>query len=356
MSETNELSVLTPPQRAAVILSLLGESEARLVASHFDHGRVDRAVDAFRSLPMVSQEEVLRTVEDFNHVLSSALPVISGGAKKAAVLAKTLAPPTPLLAPPEDAENDEPGSLAEDAGEDAVWAYLAKMPPAKLGRLLGDERPALIAAAIRRLPDEAGETVLGQLEDDKACEVVHLIMTAKPLAEKTLGAVTEALRRQALAIPSGAGLQRDPKKKAVHVINAASPARQVVLLEALRKSAPDQLKAVEDQILRFATLPDRLPRTAVPLLFREMDGKALDRALQYAKQTDPQTAEFLLSCISQRLAGLVKDRIADLPPLTEEDGEEAQAQVMRNLIRWAQEERFAFKLPPADKTSPPEEG
>jgi flagellar motor switch protein FliG len=348
MSETTETYMLTPAQRAAVILSLLGENEARLVASHFDHGRVDRAVDAFRSLPMVSQEEVLRTVEDFNSVLSSALPVVSGGAKKAASLAKTLCPPTPLLAAPEEAADDEPGSLDENAGEDAVWAYLAKMPPAKLGRLLGGERPALIAAAVRRLPDEAGETVLGQLDDEKACEVVHLIMTAKPLAEKTLGAVTEALRRQALALPAGAGLQRDPRKKAVHVINAASPARQMVLLEGLRKSAPEDLKAVEDQILRFATLPDRLPRTAVPLLFREMEGKTLDRALQYASQTEPQTAEYLLSCISQRLAALVKDRIDEMPPISEEEGEEAQAQVMRNLIRWAQEERFAFKQPPAE--------
>jgi flagellar motor switch protein FliG len=117
------------------------------------------------------------------------------------------------------------------------------------------------------------------------------------------------------------------------------------MLEEIRTSLPEKAEAIEAAIVRFSSLPERLPKTIVPQLFRELDETTLDHALSLAERKDPQVTEFFFSCISQRLAEQIRERIAEKPRAAEADGEAGQAALMMTLFAWAEEGRFAFKNP-----------
>jgi flagellar motor switch protein FliG len=79
------------------------------------------------------------------------------------------------------------------------------------------------------------------------------------------------------------------------------------------------------------------------MIFREVDRKVLDPAMKHALNVHTETAEFLFASISQRLAEQIRERIEEHPPISADEGEDAQAELLSTLIDWSEEERFAFK-------------
>ena len=340
-----DIPKLTAAQRAAVILSLLDPDNARSLAKGFDNGAAERAIGAFESLRIVDKRALLETIAAFVAAIKDEVPVVAGGARRAEQLAEALSPPPAeiLETPPELTED---GSIAEGADADAVWAYVRKLEPTQLAALISAERPAVIAAVIQRLDRKSGSAVLGQLEQGTAVQVVKQVMGGRQPAPRTYEAIAESLRRSAggrLAVstePAG-----DPSAQLAEMFNCLPAAQQDAILEPLRQDIPEEIKLVEERLLRFAILHERLPKTFVPTIFREAPQDVLDKALKHGLEHHTEAAEFLLGSISQRLAEQIRERIEDMRKISQEEGETAQTELLGMLLGWAEDDRFAFKDP-----------
>jgi flagellar motor switch protein FliG len=79
-------------------------------------------------------------------------------------------------------------------------------------------------------------------------------------------------------------------------------------------------------------LPETLPRSAVPVVLREMDmGETVD--LFSTLQGPPASVlEFLLSNISSRLADQIKEKLSDHSGLSAEDGEISQRNFLMRIM------------------------
>ncbi|MEM9809701.1 MAG: FliG C-terminal domain-containing protein [Pseudomonadota bacterium] len=335
---------LSSAQRAAIILSLLDPEEARQLAQSFDPGAVDRAVAAFESLRIVDRGSILEAIATFVTTVKDHIPVVAGGARQAEKLASRLAALTHndgTEAPP---ALEDRGSLDAGADAEAVWAYLRRLEPEQLATLLQAERPAVIAAVVQRLDRKGGSTILQMLPDEIAVNVVRIVMNGRQPAPRTYDAIAESLRRNAPGrLAEAENPQADPSGQLAEIFNTLPAARQETLLAPLRGELPDETKAVESKLLRFAILHERLPRTIVPTVFREITQDVLDKALKHGLAHHSETTEFLFGSISQRLAEQIRERIEEMPRVSEEDGEAAQTELMGALLSWAEEGRFTFK-------------
>ena len=337
---------ITPQQRAAIILALMEPENAQQVAAEFDDGLVDNAVQGFQQLRIVPPEDLITTVRAFNRALQSDLPVVAGGQRRAEALSSLLTPPAPMSFDVAESFDAGPAVLEPDADAETVWSYVAQLTPAETVRLLKNERPALIAAVARRIPHGNAAAVLDAIPDDRASQAIRLLMGGDAPSDRTYDAVAEALRTQApgrLAASDAAG---EEIEAAAAILNAVPVSRQSTILERLTSDDPSSAKKLESLVLQFGNLHTRLPKTIVPTLFREVNEGLLDQALSYTLATNPETAEFLLSCISQRLAEMIRDRLDEKPAVSAADGDAAQTEIMQILIGWSEQDRFAFKPPP----------
>ncbi|MEM0928078.1 MAG: FliG C-terminal domain-containing protein [Pseudomonadota bacterium] len=344
--ESQEVDVprLTAAQRAAVILSLLDPDNARSLAEGFDDGAAERAIEAFESLRVVDKRALLETIASFVSAVQDEVPVVAGGARRAERLAEALAPQTfeMMEAPPELMQS---GSIDEGADADAVWEYVRALDPTQLAALIGGERPAVIAAVIQRLDRKSGSAVLGQLEQDTAVMVVKQVMGGRQPAPRTYEAIAESLRRNAEGRLSVATEpEGDPSEQLAEIFNCLPAAQQDAILEPLRAELPEETKRVEERLMRFGLLHERLPKTFVPTIFREAPQDVLDRSLKHGLEHQQEAADFLLGSISQRLAEQIRERIDEMRKISKTEGETAQTELIGLLFAWAEEGRFEFKV------------
>ena len=336
------LDALGAAERVAVILSLLPPDEARALARKLDPGTVDRVIAAYEAMGTLPRPVVLQVIARFVAELTSPHPAVRGGARQAQALLGALAPETDVENAPEDDANEAPrGSIAQGAAPEAVWAHVEGMAPDALAALFGDERPAVIAAAVPRLSEAKAGALLSALPEQAAVAVARLLAGGRPVAPPALDAIAESLRVRAQDGPPAE--ENAGETQLTALLNRCPFSRQEVVLASLRDLDEPLAGRIEAGLLRIDSLPDRLPRTAVPMVFREVAPGTLDPALRYALEANSKAAEFLFSNISQRLAEQIRERVAALPLPDPEAGERAVAQLIGTLLGWAQDDRFALK-------------
>ncbi|MEM1381553.1 MAG: FliG C-terminal domain-containing protein [Pseudomonadota bacterium] len=337
--------VLTGPERAAIILSLLEPDVARSIAERFDVGRTERAITAFENLPMVGRNDLMAVIDSYLDALDGDIPLVAGGQLRASELARALEPPMMDFASPFTDDAPAQGSLDDDADAEAVWTYVRALDPEKLGALLISERASIISAVVQQLERDSASAVLAALPVEKAGDVARMMIAGRKPSAQTYDAIAESLRRSAPGrLAEGGGATGFVPEHVAGIFNRLPAAQQEAILEPIRPDMPEEMAALDEHLLNFPNLEARLPKTIVPTLFREMDKDILDAALGHALKHKPHVAEFLLSSISQRLAEQIRERIAERPPQSDADGENAQAEIMKRLIAWEEEGRFAFKL------------
>ena len=336
---------LTPAARVAVVLSLLPPEEARTLAQRLDPGTVERVIVAYEAMGTLPRPVVLQVIARFVAEMASPHPSVRGGARQAQALLGALAPPAAEGDRTNDdaADADPAQRLAEGAPPEAVWAHVEGMAPDALASLFADERPAVIAAAVPRLSEAKAGGLLTALSEEAAVAVARLLAGGRPVSSPALDAIAESLRVRAQGEPA---LKADAgATQLTALLNRCPFTRQEAVLRSLRKVDEPLASRIEAGLLRIDSLPDRLPRTAVPMLFRELDPGVLDPALRYAGEANPKATDYLFSNISQRLAEQIRERVGALPMPPEEAGEKAVATLIGALLGWAQEDRFALNDP-----------
>ncbi len=329
----------------AVVLSLLDPPQAKALAETLDAGAVDRVIAAYEDMRSVPKPVLLQIIAGFVAELRSKSPKVRGGRRGAAALAEAILDPA-ADANDEGEQETSLGSVAPGADPEAIWAYLEQMEPVLLSRMISNERPAVIAAILARVPEDKGGQIVTNLPETKAAAVVTQMAQGAPVSQMTLDAITESLRRRASSAGSGdhAEEDNDALPRLTAILNRCPMSRQEAVLAPLRETAEEHAMAVEQGLIRFPNLGNLMPRNVAPMLFREIEETVLHTAVRFGAENATETVDFLYANISQRLAEQIRERIDANPMPSEEDGESAQAEVISTLLEWEKEGRFAFSV------------
>jgi flagellar motor switch protein FliG len=85
---------------------------------------------------------------------------------------------------------------------------------------------------------------------------------------------------------------------------------------------------VRKAIFTFSNIATRIDARDIPKILRNVDQAKLVTALAGAKGAAEKSVEFILSNISQRMAGSIRDEMKNLGKVKDKDAEEAQSAVV----------------------------
>ncbi|MBB4659619.1 FliG C-terminal domain-containing protein [Parvularcula dongshanensis] len=327
------LPPLSADEQAAVILALLGEKGAAQLSGRLGAHHRPRLEAAVRSLRTLNVRQQRALAARFAEALAIRKAGPRGGEEAATALTDALFGPAMPALPPAEAEPPK-----------TLWDRLAGLKPEDVAAFLAEKGPTIAGLALSHLPEAFAAEVAGALPEGDAAKAVARV-AGDEVGEPAMRAVCAVLETAFFSEGPGASRGIDELKAAqvAGLLNRLPTARREAALAVLAETVePAFLAAIKKRVLGFDALATRLPRNAVPILFREMEEAALLKALAYATARGSQTPEYFYGNISQRLAGQLKERMAAHAGIAETAGEKAQAEVVGFVLTASADGRISL--------------
>ncbi|MEM9233525.1 MAG: FliG C-terminal domain-containing protein, partial [Pseudomonadota bacterium] len=228
----------------------------------------------------------------------------------------------------------------EETGDKAatVWDKVAEFPASTLVKFFDGKSSSVLSVAMCCLPDDLVSELVGELDEAAVkAAMVHLASNGDP-NPVAITAVENLLTEELLesdepvAEAEGGG----NADKVAGYLNRMISSRRDAVLEALESElSDDDIAAIRAKVLSFPALESRLPRSAIPMILREIDEKTLFTALKYGGKKDKAVVDYLLGNISQRMAGQYREQMEEMPEVEEEAGEKAQSTLIVMILSMA---------------------
>jgi flagellar motor switch protein FliG len=119
-----------------------------------------------------------------------------------------------------------------------------------------------------------------------------------------------------------------PVERVGAILNYAAANTRDSVLEGLDEQDADFADQVRKAIFTFSNIATRIDARDIPKILRNVDQAKLVTALAGAKGAAEKSVEFILSNISQRMAGSIRDEMKNLGKVKDKDAEEAQSAVV----------------------------
>jgi len=238
---------LNAPEKAAVIIGLLGSDYAAPIVEKIEDRHLRRFVEALGGLKDISREVMLGAVAEFITALNHKTEGFQGGQRAVESVMESL------------------------------------FSPERVAQLFGSA-PSDNDSSSVATPIESGE-ILSELPEDLSVACVRQMARGVTPNTQTIEAIAEFVRTEFLETDMS-----DPTREAAlfvsDVLGVLPRDRRETMLDILTKNDPENAQRIRDAMLTFEDLPVRLPSSAIPILFKDMDAKKLQAALK-AGETKP---------------------------------------------------------------------
>lgn len=315
-------AALKGPEKAAVIIGLLGAEHAGPIVEKIEDRHLRRFMQALSGLKDIPRDIMLGAVAEFITELNHKKGGFKGGPEAVELFMESLFDPDRVAQlfgkPP-------PVSTAGDTS--ATWAAMQKKKQGDVISFLSEQRPEVVSLILGQLtPIESGE-ILGELSQDMSIACVRQMARGTTPDASTLEAIAEFVRSEFLEADT-----TDTSKEAAlfvsDVLGVLPRDRRDMMLEILTKSDPEKAALIKGAMLTFEDLPNRLPTSAIPVIFKDMDPEKLKDALKAGSAQSPETIDYLYANISQRMAGQFKEQVDEMPDLSSKQADKAVTGLM----------------------------
>jgi flagellar motor switch protein FliG len=308
---------LTGPQKAAVMLLILGDEYGKPIWAELEEDEVRIISRAMAELGTVEAEQVERLMIDFVSRISNAGSVTGSFDRTESLLARVL---------PKSQVNLIMEEIRGPAGRN-MWQKLANIDASVLANFLKNEYPQTIAVVLTRIRSDHAARVLSRMPDDLAIDVVSRMLRIDSVQKEALDHIEATLRSEFVSTLSMT-TKRDPHETMAEIFNGFDRQTEARFLSALDISAKESALKIRSLMFTFDDLA-KLDTAGVQTLLRGVDKDTLARSLKGA--TD-QMREFFFKGMSSRAAKLLQDDMQTLGPMRLKEVDEAQ-QKMVNVAK-----------------------
>lgn len=209
------------------------------------------------------------------------------------------------------------------------WVLLADQEPGKLAGLLQAEAPEVAAVVLAKLPSLVAAR---RLQDGRAAgrRIAFAITRTSQVPPAAVNRIGDALARRILDTPAPA-FEAPPEKRVGAILDAAPATTRDDVLEGLAETDAELAERVRRAVFTFADIPERLEPLDIQALTRTIEQDVLVTALAGADDKNQAAADFILSNMSQRLAGQLRDEISERETPEPEAVETAMAEITAAL-------------------------
>lgn len=213
------------------------------------------------------------------------------------------------------------------------WARIGTTPAEGLLAVLEEESPEVGAVVLSKLPVAVAADLLGRLPGERARRLAHAVARTGDIMPGTVARIGTAIAARLDSLPPKA-FEARPDQRVGAMLNLSAAATRDALLEGLQADDAAFAEKVRRAIFTFAHIPARLGARDVPRVVRALDQPVLITALAGATAPDTAAAaEFILSNMSQRLAGSLREEMAGAGPVRGRAAEEAMNAVVGAIRR-----------------------
>ncbi|MDB2438733.1 hypothetical protein N9W89_08470 [Hellea sp.] len=336
--QTGGAFVLSNPEKAAVILALLGADYAGPVVQKIEDKHLRTFMNALENLTLIPRESILAAVADFITELSARRGGLRGGHDAARQLAESLFEKERAVRL-FGAAATKPVSSAE-----SVWPELKKRKDIDIAKYLSAKQSEVVSIILSQFStDRAGE-ILAELPQDVSVACVRQLSRDTTIDIRTIEAVAELVQIEFLNEESEGDA---PSSVAFvsEILGILPRERRDMMLETLEKADPAQAERIRKGMMTFEDLPKRLPTTAIPIIFKDFEKEKLLIALKAGGEQEPATIEFLFANISQRMAGQYKEQIEEIKDISQKESDNAISSLMSFIGKLEKEGRITFIKP-----------
>lgn len=305
---------MTGPQRAAVILLVLGEEHGRTIWQQFDDDEIRIITRSMAELGTVDADEVERLMLDFVGKLSSAGAVTGSFDRTISLLEKIL-------------PSDQVALIMEEirgpAGRN-MWQKLGNIDAVVLANFLKNEYPQTIAVILSKIRPDHAANVLRNLPNDLSIEVVGRMLRLESVQKEALDHIENTLRTEFVSTLTQTR-RRDPHEMMAEIFNGFDRQTEMRFLAELDASNQEAAERIRALMFTFDDLA-KLDQAGLQTLVSQADKDALARALKGASQP---MRDFFFGAMSQRAAKNMQDDMDALGPLRLKDVDEAQTKLVQ---------------------------
>lgn len=314
----NEVSRLTGPEKAAVILLALGE-EHTVIWQQLDEEEIKEISQAMAGLGNVSSSVVEQLLVDFISGMSGAGSIMGSFEQTQRLLASFL--------PAEKVDN-----LMEEIRGPAgrtMWDKLGNVNEAVLANYLKNEYPQTVAVVLSKVKPDHASRVLASLPEDFALECVQRMLRMEPVQREILDKIEQTLRIEFMSNLARTS-KRDSHQMMADIFNAfdrQTEARFIAALEERNRESAERIRAL---MFVFEDL-SKLDPGGIQTLLRGVDKAQLGLALKGASDS---LRELFFSNMSERASKILREDMENMGPVRLKDVDGAQmamVQVAKDL-------------------------
>ena len=335
-AQATEPAMLTPPQKAALIVRLLLSQDVSPGLDRLAPAQQAALTRAMASLGPISRATLRAVVQEFTGKLDD----LAMTAPRDLTGALTLLEPhiSPIA-------RDGLRAEAEAGDSTDPWLRITVLPPDRLMPLLLRESAEVGAILLSKLGAAKAATLLADLPAERAHVIAHAVSLTADVTPQTVAEIGAQLWAQLQQSPQPA-FQTGAVDRVGAILNAVKTSLRDGMLDGLAGQDTDFAEDVRRAIFTFHHIPKRIVPTDVPRILRRVDQGQVIVALAAGAKAAPLTVEFLLENMSKRLSEQLRDEADAYGPVPEDEGEAAMAEVIA-AIR-ALEEEGDLRLIPQD--------
>lgn len=321
--ENPKKTKLTGPERAAVLLMTLGETEAAEILKHMGPKEVQKVGEAMALMSNVGKDVVSDVLTEFMDIAEEQTEL---GVGNEDYLRKVLV---------NALGEDKAGSIIDRIlmGHNAKGLETLKwMEPRAVADMIRLEHPQIIAIVLSYLESDQAADILAALPENMRADIVIRISQLDGIQPSALNELDEMLEKQFAGNTdtiksSGVG----GLKTAANILNFLDTSVESVLMDEVKTQDEELGQNIQDLMFVFDNLIDVDDR-GIQALLREVSSENLVVAL---KGADEGVKEKILKNMSKRAAEMLRDDLEVKGPVRVSEVEAAQKEILAIARRMA---------------------
>jgi len=316
MELEEELRLLSPTQKTALLMMLLGEEEAASILTHLEPREVQHLGAAMVSIQEISQEAVSAVLDEFVATIKHQTSLGFGTSDYVeTVLVKALG---------EDKASSVMGRIMPRKSTGGL-EILRWMDARSISEMIRGEHPQIIAIILAFLDYSLAADVLSYLDEAIRPEVMMRVANLETIQPEALDELEVIMKQQfsnnsAVKSSSVGGVVAAAK-----IMNFTKTEIEGAIMGSMESADEDLAQRIQDNMFVFENLVG-IDNKSIQVLMRNVETDELMTAL---KGADEEVKDKFLENMSKRAAEMFLDDMEAKGPIRLSEAEDAQKQILR---------------------------
>lgn len=327
-----DTSSFTGVQKAAILLSLMGEEDAASILRNLPSGDLERVTEEVARLPRVPIELTVRVLEEYQQIMAAQDCIAMGGQDRAVrMLVKTLG------------ENGAKAMVERitnpDAGATFSLASLKQTEPQQLARFLATEHAQTRALILSHLDPRQASSLMMQLDPDVRTDCVRRLASMGQFSPQAAARASEVLKRRFGLSGDHSGRANAGTRNLADLMNRLEQAAAREILESIEIQDPALAIKIRDLMFTFENFLE-VPEPDLRELMNAIDKKTLMVALKGASQ---ELRTHVYRTMSSRAVEMMKEDSEMMGPVRTREIAKAQAEIVAIARKLESEGKIVLK-------------